>query len=377
MASMKVAFIHPFLYRFPRGIERYTFNLANALSAGGDSVHLLTWRWPTAIKIDELDPAVQVHLLPTSRYYAAQAIVPFYTAHLLRHQYDMVWIFFAGYGESEAMALVRRSPFGIVLHFPFDAVPHRYREFVRYGTAKRAQRIVAVSQYVADGAKQFFGREIDVFGHGVNTARFSPNPTAREQVRVQLGLPPDAVLLMTAAALEERKGVQWMVRAFPHVLRHYPTVHYVVLGDGPYRPSLEQLARESGVSGHVHLVGSRADVVPFYQAADLAVILSRREASSLTTLEALACGVPVVAAAQRPFDELIAPEYGVCVPEEDSELVARTIVSLLKDPQRRHAMGLRGQSHVATAHTWKQIATQYRDLTSATMASRSANRPTY
>src|SRR2546423_1389729 len=147
---MRVAFIHPFLYRYPRGIERYTISLANALARTGVEVHILTWRWPQPVQIDTLDPQVQVHLMPTSRYYAARAVVPFYAWDLLRHAYDFVWIFFAGYGEAQALGLARRMPFGIVFHYPFAEVPHRYDEFRRHRLAQRATLLVSVSQFVAD-----------------------------------------------------------------------------------------------------------------------------------------------------------------------------------------------------------------------------------
>src|ERR1051326_3870824 len=102
-APLRVAFIHPFLFRYARGIERYVFDLANALSAVGVEVHLVTWNWKPSIQIDEIDPRVCVHRLPTSRYFAAKAIVPFYARHLRKQQYDFVWIAFAGYGEAESL----------------------------------------------------------------------------------------------------------------------------------------------------------------------------------------------------------------------------------------------------------------------------------
>src|SRR4051812_5617289 len=102
---MRIAFIHPFLFRFPRGIERFLFNLANALARRGVEVEILTWRWPEPVVIDTLDARVRTRVLPTSRYFAARCIIPWYTYHLLRENYDFVWIFFAGYGEAEALAL--------------------------------------------------------------------------------------------------------------------------------------------------------------------------------------------------------------------------------------------------------------------------------
>jgi glycosyltransferase involved in cell wall biosynthesis len=355
----RVAFIHPFLYRYARGIERYTVNLANALCLRGADVHILTWRWPQPIQIDASSSHVHIHVMPTARYYAAQAVVPFYTWNLVAQSYDFVWIFFAGYGEAEALALVPRQPFGIVFHYPFAQVPHRYREFHRYGLARRAAQIVSVSQFVAEGVGEHFGRASTVIHHGVDIRRFAPNPTARATIRRTLGLAPDAPLLVTAAALEDRKGVQRVLRALPHIRSEFPDVVYVVLGEGPYRPELEQLARHLQIADCVHLLGAQVDIAPFYQAADLSIILARGEASSLVALESLACGVPVVASDWRPFDELISGDDGIRVDAEDEHAVARAITALLRDPERRQTMGDRGRARILADFRWEHVAEQY------------------
>jgi glycosyltransferase involved in cell wall biosynthesis len=355
---LRVALIQPFLFRYARGIERYTFNLANALAERGVEVHLLTWKWPQVLKIDEIDSRVRVHLLPTSRYFAAKAIVPFYVRHLSRHAYDFVWIAFAGYGEAEALRLLRKQPFGIVFHYPLAQVPHRYREFNRYGLAQSAAAIVSVSQYVATGVREFFDRESTVIHHGVDAERFKPAAEMRRAKRKELNV-ADAPLLVTAAALEERKGIQWVLRALPKILESFPEAIYLVLGGGSYRDALERLASELGIQGHVRFMGEQEDVTPFYQAADVSLILSRGEASSLSAMESLACEVPVIAARRPPFDELIREEYGVLVEEEDAGATAGVVERLLQDPAERRAMGERGRAYVRAHFTWERAAEEY------------------
>jgi glycosyltransferase involved in cell wall biosynthesis len=355
---LRVAFIHPFLFRYARGIERYTFNIANAITRRGVEVHLVTWKWPQALKIEEIDSRVTVHCLPTSRYFAAKAIVPFYARHLSRHRYDFVWISFAGYGEAESLMLARKQRFGVVFHYPLAQVPHRYREFKRYGLIDRAAEVVSVSQYVADGVQEFFGRESTVIHHGVDTERFKQDLEAGRGKRKDLGI-GQGPLLVTAAALEERKGIQWVLRALPKILEHFPETIYLVLGGGDYREALEQLARELGIQSNVRFMGEQEDVTPFYQAADVSLILSRGEASSLSALESLACEVPVIAARRPPFDELISDEYGTLVDEEDADAVASAIETLLANPEQRAAMGQRGRSAVQEQFSWERAAEDY------------------
>jgi len=356
--ALRVAFISPFQFRYARGIERYTFNLANALAERGIEVHLLTWKWPQPLKIDEIDSSIRIHRLPTSRYFAAKVIVPFYVQHLSKHAYDFVWIAFAGYGEAEALTLLRRQKLGIVFHYPLAQVPHRYREFNRYGLAERAAKIVSVSQHVAEGVREFFGRESTLIHHGVDAQRFKPDEEMRRVKRKELGV-GDAPLLVTTAALEERKGIQWVLRALPKILERFPETIYLVLGGGDYRDALEQLASDLGIQSHVRFMGEQEDVTPFYQAADVSLILSRGEASSLSALESLACEVPVIAARRPPFDELIRDEYGVLVDEEDANALAGVVESLLANPAQRKAMGESGRAHVMEQFTWAKAAEEY------------------
>jgi phosphatidylinositol alpha-1,6-mannosyltransferase len=357
-APLRIAFIQPFLFRFARGIERYTFGLANELARQGVEVHLITWNWKPAIQIDELDSRVQVHRLPASRYFAAQAIVPFYARHLRKQQYDFVWIAFAGYGEAEALTVRRKQPFGIVFHYPLAQVPHRYREFNRFNLAQRAAQIVSVSQYVADGVGEFFGRESAVIHHGVDSERFKRDEGNRRARREELGI-VDGPLLVTAAALEERKGIQCVLRALPKILELFPETIYLVLGEGEYRRALEELARDLGIQAHVLFLGAQQDVTPFYQAADLSLILSRGEASSLSALESLACEVPVIAARRPPFDELINDDYGLLVNEADANTVAHAVTEILAHPEQRAAMGQRGRAAVREKFSWERAAGEY------------------
>lgn len=362
---MRAAFVHPFLFRYARGIERYTFNLANALARQNVQVDILTWRWDKPIQTDALDTWVRVWVMPTARYFAAQAVVPFYLNQLRRGRYDYVWIFFAGYGEAEALALARGQRFGIVLHYPYEQVPHRYREFRRYGLAKRAADIVAVSRYVADGAREALGRASTVIHHGVDTSRFKPDAMVRARVRGEWGTAPGAPLLVTAAALEERKGMQYVLAALPAVREEFPDVRYVIAGEGPYRGALEAQIQALGLGGCVELRGAQADTAPLYQAADAALILARGEASSLTALEAMACELPVIAARRQPLDELVTPECGVLVEETDAGQVSAAIRALLASPEQRREMGRAGRERVRNEFTWERAAEQYAALMEA------------
>lgn len=363
--KMRVAFIHPFLFRYARGIERFTINLANALARRGVEVHLLTWRWPHPLKIDSLEPRVKIHLLPTSRYYAAKAIVPFYIWELLRGQYDFVWVFFAGYGEAAAITAASRLrpiSYGVILHYPLTQVPHRYEELKRFGFAKKAHTIVATSGFVAEGVRRALNRESVIITSGVAVNRFRPDHALRQQQRSSLGLGADDQVLLTVAALEERKGIQYVLQVLPAVLAQHPKVKYIVAGEGLYRSALEAQIRNNSLGGVVRLVGAEEDIFPYYNIADVFLLLAHGEASPLAPLEALAMELPVIVSTQPPFDEIVRPEFGIMVRETDTKAVVDSVNALLDNPGRRRSMGYAGRVHVQERYGWPAIAEQYLSL---------------
>lgn len=359
----KIAFIHPFLFRYPRGIERYTVNLASALARQGAAVSILTWRWPNPLDWPELDPAVRLRGFPTSRYYAPQFIWPFYLVELLKNPFDMIYIFFADYGEAwtfKALNLLRHSqPFSLVLHFPAHQVPHRYQAFIKSGLAGKARHIIAVSQLVANEAAEAFQRSCKVISHGVECERFKPSEEVRRQVRQELEIGENSPVLLTVSALEERKGIAWMLAAMPELVKLFPDLTYLVIGDGPQRQELSDLVKQYDLEDRVKLLPATPDVARFYQTADLKIILAHGEASSLVTLEAMACQVPVVASHHPPFDELVSPEWGLQLDEKDEAGLVAAVQGLLLDAGRRWKLGNAGRYQIRRRHTWEQIADEY------------------
>ena len=352
-----ILFIEPFLFRFARGIERFTQDLANNLVKRGFNVSILCWKVNPKYHLTKLDPHVRVVEVPTFRYYAAVTAIAFYLIHLLRNQYDVVNIFFAGYGESEAISLGKlfglKSKINVIFHYPYVQVPHRYQEFSRYGFLPRTDILIATSKFVQRWIDKALKQESMVITSGVDCEKFKKRDTRNK------GAKP---ILITLAALEERKGIQHVIRALPEVLCKYPETTYIVLGEGAYRPVLEQLARDLGVSDRIFLLGAKSDVAPFLNEADIFLLLSYGEASPLTPIEAMACELPVIVAKQEPFNEIIEPAYGIMVDETNSSDVSSAIIGLLGNEELRAAMGKAGRKRVVEQFSWEKIADAYSKL---------------
>ncbi|MFZ5919801.1 MAG: glycosyltransferase family 4 protein [Chloroflexota bacterium] len=365
MSKTRWAFIHPFQLRLQRGIEIYLWNLASSLAQQGVNVDILTWAGPLDVPDYARISGIRLRQVPSVRYFQAQFAVLYYVYWLLKGNYQHVFVHFAGYGEGAALRLIRWIrfiPFSVVFHFPPSLVPHRYREFKRWGLQWDAAHLIGVSQATAKEVQQWSGRPCEVIGHGVDSKRFRPDPALREKVRQELGFGQDTMVLISVAAIEERKGIQWVIRAMPELLKENPDLHYLIVGDGSYRSSLSALVATLALESRVHFLGAKLDVHPYLCTADIMMVLSRGEASSISLLEAQACGLPSITSIHPPFDEMMKDLWGVKVDEKNIQQVASAVLRLSDIPGCRIGMGNAAQAWVTENHNWPQVARQYMSL---------------
>ena len=355
---MRIAFVHFYTFRLLRGIETLVLSLANELVVKGVDVAVLA-ACPRLRPLIPPDPRVRVYAFPTLRYYEAATIVPFYVVNLLSRNYDIVNIFFADFGEGPAIRATRRFKdykLNLYLCYPYDSVPHRYLGFAHYGLGELADRLIADSEFVAEGARHFFGRPVDVVPVGTDPTRFRPDPTLRAEMRARLGIAEDEVVLLNVSALEERKGTWRVIQALPEIRKHCPRMRYVILGEGSHKSVLERMVRELGLMDCVLFAGTTPDLVPWYNLADIFVMLPEAEANSIACHEAMACGLPVVVANTGGFGEVVTEEAGRLVDIHNREIIASIIVELAAVPEQRHRMGLEGRHIVQERLSWERIA---------------------
>jgi glycosyltransferase involved in cell wall biosynthesis len=163
------------------------------------------------------------------------------------------------------------------------------------------------------------------------------------------------------------KGPQYLVEATPEVLRAHPEAEFVFVGDGPLRPHLEERARQLGVRHRLTFLGTRHDVAAILQTCDMLVRPSLLEGMPLTVLEAMACGLPVVATPVSGTAELVRHgENGLFVRPADPTSLARAILRLVEDEPLREAQGRKARRLVERDYSWDAVAEKtlavYREL---------------
>ena len=175
-----------------------------------------------------------------------------------------------------------------------------------------------------------------VVGNGVDSARFSPMP--RAEARRLLGIPDDARVLVTVGGLVERKGFHRVIACLPELLKEYPRLHYLAVGsagpEGDFSAQLRAQVARLGLGEHVHFLGALPpdEVRRAVSAADVSVLATRNEGWANVLLEAMACGVPVVATDVGGNAEVVCrDELGAIVPFDDHA----ALLAALRDALRR------------------------------------------
>jgi glycosyltransferase involved in cell wall biosynthesis len=157
--------------------------------------------------------------------------------------------------------------------------------------------------------------------NAVDTERFAPASVSCGDGRRRLIVP---------RRLYPKNGVEYFVRALPRILAQVE-IEALIVGDGPERARLEDLAGQLGVAQHVAFLGARAnaEMPGLLGQADIAVIPSLMEATSIAALEAMSCGLPVAASAVGGLPEIIDREVGSLFTPGDPEALAECVLSLL------------------------------------------------
>jgi glycosyltransferase involved in cell wall biosynthesis len=211
---------------------------------------------------------------------------------------------------------------------------------------------------------------------GVDTARYRPRPEVRDQIRGELAIPTNSVVIVAVAHMHVYKGLQYLVPAIPFVRERHPDVTFVIVGDGLLRPELQEQAVGLGVADSVRFVGHRQDVPELLAAADIFVCPSLSEGSCGSTLEAMAVGKPVVSTpVGLARDLLVESGSGLVVPAQSPKALAGGLSQLLEQPDRWPEMGLRAREVVERVAEVQTVADELAELYAEAVAVSPAGRP--
>jgi glycosyltransferase involved in cell wall biosynthesis len=271
------------------------------------------------------------------------------------------------WGAVEVAACAALARYRAIVHVEdgFDAdeavALKRRRVLFRRAVLPRLQKTVVISQVLEHIAARDYRVPQDRLAYipnAIDTDRFKPAGDPR--MRAALGVPPGRLLVGAVARLRPEKDLGLLIRAVPH-LRDVDA-HVAIVGDGSERAGLERLAAECGVADRVTFAGASHETWRVYPAFDVFALTSRTEQAPLTVLEAMACGLPVVATAVGDLAAMLPEPARVgLIPDRSPDAVAARVRQFAAS-ERRREVGAANRSHVERTYSLPRMVSQYADL---------------
>jgi glycosyltransferase involved in cell wall biosynthesis len=262
-----------------------------------------------------------------------------------------------------------------------DVLPrHPFSVLIRaLSYLKRHQRILAVSHAAArpfeSSLWQGFSERppVRVIHNGVAAERFFPDAQLRRAARQGLGYHTEDFVIGTVGQITPRKGQLELVKAFASIARQVPQARLLIVGaaifhrDNEYLMQVQDLVHKLQLTRQVKLTGPRNDIAAVWRAFDLAVINSRSDPFPLTMLEAMACGVPVLATSVDGIPEMITHLLtGWLVPPNDQTALTQGLLTLLQQPSLRAKIATSGRRRIQEGFTREHfvhdVMNYYREL---------------
>ncbi|MBY0230968.1 MAG: glycosyltransferase [Gemmataceae bacterium] len=220
----------------------------------------------------------------------------------------------------------------------------------------------AFSARAVERVEGFAPTRVSVLENGIEVGRYGP-AADRDGLRRRLGLDPSRRYVGCVARFHPVKDHAMLVRAFAAAAPRHPEAELLLAGDGPLRGELEAQAAALGIAGRVRFLGVRRDVPDLLAACDVFALTSVSEAASLTVLEAMATGLPVVATAVGGNPEMVRDgAEGLLVPRGDDRACAAALSRLLGEPGLARRLGEAGRRRVEERYRLESTIEGYHRL---------------
>jgi L-malate glycosyltransferase len=249
-------------------------------------------------------------------------------------------------------------------HWP-DVVSPQRRAINRLALDRLADAVTACCRFSGEGLSRndgFAGGRIQIIENGIEADRYGPAVDKR-LAKQQLGFNADRRLIIHVARHHPVKDQATLLRGFAAAADHLPDVDLLLVGDGPLRGELERFAGALGIADRIRFLGIRSDIPRLMSAADVFALTSRSEAASLTLLEAMASGLPVVVTAVGGNGEIVRHEQeGLLFPRGDAAACAAGFLRLFHETGLAERLGAAGRQRVLDHYRFDCTVERYFSL---------------
>lgn len=224
---------------------------------------------------------------------------------------------------------------------------------------------IATTAEIEDGLKKdgFTAAKINRIPNFVDFSLFMPSSSdLKGKTRAVLGLRSNQLVTFSGRFIQ-RKGIDFLLKAWKDVIKDIPDAKLILLGDGPLFSDMKSLAAELGISGSVDFRGHVHNIADFLQATDIFVLPSLQEGMPNSLLEAMACGLPVVATRIGGVVDIVKDGgNGILIEPADTQGLADRIVRLLNDSEFARKIACNAFQTIKNSYSIDSIARRYIEL---------------
>ena len=373
------------------GAERVLLEQAVRFSKRGHNIHILTRKLPTHLYKDEIFDGVREWRYETGQTNPIKFIKNTYlNARCLFEKLQNTYKFdfinfhqpFSSFGVIQSPCIKKLAKLYTCHSLSFEEFLLRHynqngffhfaerllniygRKYIEKKVLKQSDRIVVLSEFTKNKLKDIYGiasKKVSIIPGGVDLNRFKRS-NDRIFIRKTLDIPNNKVVILTVRNLVNRMGLENLILAIKNIIRGAPNIYVVIGGDGPLRSGLIKFTNSLGIKNFIRFEGyiPEEQLPSYYQMADLFVLPTKElEGFGLVTLEAMACGLPVVGTPVGGTKEILGnfdPNFLFKGTDADSiaELILKYYHLIKHDPQRWKEISHRCRKYVEDNYSWEK-----------------------
>jgi glycosyltransferase involved in cell wall biosynthesis len=365
------------------GISHYVYNLSNSLIKKGHKVTVITRGSWKGLLIN-CSKNINIYRLPYLQLYPFHAkIYQFFQSRIFRKlesNFDLVHIhhpfsppvnttlpklvtFHSSLGELESGSIEAQNNYSLPnIPKPLLSLIGKYFRIYEHKVIANVDLISTVSNALANELKNHYkliDDSINVLGNGVDTNLFTP-----------VNIKDNGTYILYTGRLSWNKGLIDLIRSAKKIIQRYPDISFVITGRGPIEHYLRELVTNMKLDNNFSFLGfvDMKRLIKTYQNASIYIFPSYYEGLPTSLLEAMACGVPVIATGVGGIPEVVNDgKNGFIVPIKNPEAIANSVIKLLENQKSRKKMGKIARKTIEENYSWDSIASKaleyYRTIT--------------
>jgi glycosyltransferase involved in cell wall biosynthesis len=367
-----------YFYPHVGGYEKLVYELSRRLVQKGYEIDILTCNTERAPAYEELDG---IHICRLPSWNALNSVYPIpkpcptsfeILRRLLRKNYDVINTqtrFFLTSFLGLLFAKLKRTPLvhtehgarhSIVQNKVIDLISRAYDHSIGALIVKSARSNIGVSEAACEFLKHLRATTIQLIHDGIDTTIFKKQEDAN--YRQKLGISNDALVITFVGRLVYAKGVQDLISAFSKIKETVPEAKLLIVGDGPYRANLENLAQQTDCAGNILFLGqqNQNEVIDVLSGTDIFVNPSYSEGLPTSVMEAASIGLPIIAADVGGTSEIItADETGILIKAGDVRQLTKELLRLCANVELREKLGVNARLLAERKFNWDKITGEY------------------